>query len=230
MKKLVSVLLAMVLALTMMVGAIAEQVDVIGTWSTTLLGMDTQMTINEDGTYTLEIVGLSSEDGVWEYQEDGNLLLDKGTDGEVVATVGADTLNVSMGGMALQFTRGEASGVDALAIRTDATMEELQGEWTMTEIGVMGMVLSAEMAETTASVGVTENVVIIHDLMGDTSLDSIPLELEFSEGALRIDLSDDTSSQTWIVGIMEDGRLNFTINVDGVEMAMLMEKVVGTAE
>lgn len=37
MKKLLSVLLAMVLALTMLVGAVAETVDVTGTWSTTLM-------------------------------------------------------------------------------------------------------------------------------------------------------------------------------------------------
>lgn len=232
MKKLLSVLLAMVLALTMLAGAVAETVDVTGTWSTTLMGMNVMFIINADGTYTLDIAGLESVNGTWEYQEDGNLLLDKGTDEEAMAVVGDETLSVTESGMALNFVRGEEglAGTTDFAMRADATLEELQGEWSMTSIVMMGFEMSAELAGTTASIGVQDNNVVFHDLMGDTSLEGVLVPLEFSEGTLRMELQDETSTQVWMLGLLEDGRLNFTMNVDGLEIAMLMEKVVEVAE
>lgn len=71
---------------------------------------------------------------------------------------------------------------------------------------------------------------MFHDLMGDTSLEGVLVPLEFSEGALRMELRDETSTQVWTIGLLADGRLNFTTNVDGLEIAMLMEKVVEVAE
>lgn len=232
MKKLLSVLLAMVLALTMLVGAVAETVDVTGTWSTTLMGMNVTFVINADGTYTLDIAGLESVDGTWEYQDDGNLLLDKGTDEEAVAVVGDETLSVTESGMVMDFVRGEAGLAETtdFTMRADATLEELQGEWSMTSIVMMGFEMSAELADTTAAVGVQDSNVVFHDLMGDTSLEGVLVPLEFSEGALRMELQDETSTQVWTIGLLADGRLNFTMNVDGLEIAMLMEKVVEVAE
>lgn len=232
MKKLLSVMLAMVLALTMLAGAVAETVDVTGTWSTTLMGMNVMFIINADGTYTLDIAGLESVNGTWEYQEDGNLLLDKGTDEEAVAVVGDETLSVTESGMVLNFVRGEEglAGTTDFAMRADATLEELQGEWSMTSIVMMGFEMSAELAGTTASIGVQDNNVVFHDLMGDTSLEGVLVPLEFSEGTLRMELQDETSTQVWMLGLLADGRLNFTMNVDGLEIAMLMEKVVEVAE
>lgn len=232
MKKLLSVLLAMVLALTMLAGAVAETVDVTGTWSTTLMGMNVTFVINADGTYTLDIAGLESVDGTWEYQDDGNLLLDKGTDEEAVAVVGDETLSVTESGMVMDFVRGEAGLAETtdFTMRADATLEELQGEWSMTSIVMMGFEMSAELADTTAAVGVQDSNVVFHDLMGDTSLEGVLVPLEFSEGALRMELQDETSTQVWTIGLLADGRLNFTMNVDGLEIAMLMEKVVEVAE
>ena len=232
MKKLLSVLLAMVLALTMLAGAVAETVDVTGTWSTTLMGMNVTFVINADGTYTLDIAGLESVDGTWEYQDDGNLLLDKGTDEEAVAVVGDETLSVTESGMVMDFVRGEAGLAETtdFTMRADATLEELQGEWSMTSIVMMGFEMSAELADTTAAVGVQDSNVVFHDLMGDTSLEGVLVPLEFSEGTLRMELQDETSTQVWTIGLLADGRLNFTMNVDGLEIAMLMEKVVEVAE
>lgn len=194
--------------------------------------MNVTFVINADGTYTLDIAGLESVDGTWEYQDDGNLLLDKGTDEEAVAVVGDETLSVTESGMVMDFVRGEAGLAETtdFTMRADATLEELQGEWSMTSIVMMGFEMSAELADTTAAVGVQDSNVVFHDLMGDTSLEGVLVPLEFSEGALRMELQDETSTQVWTIGLLADGRLNFTMNVDGLEIATLMEKVVEVAE
>lgn len=73
MKRLTSLVLALLLALTMMVGAFAETADVTGEWYGELLGIQVTLTINADGTYKMDIAGMDSEEGVWEKNEDGNV-------------------------------------------------------------------------------------------------------------------------------------------------------------
>lgn len=75
MKRLTSLVLALLLALTMMVGAFAETADVTGEWYGELLGIQVTLTINADGTYKMDIAGMDSEEGVWEKNEDGNLVM-----------------------------------------------------------------------------------------------------------------------------------------------------------
>lgn len=74
MKRLTSLVLALLLALTMMVGAFAETADVTGEWYGELLGIQVTLTINADGTYKMDVAGMDSEEGVWEKNEDGNLV------------------------------------------------------------------------------------------------------------------------------------------------------------
>lgn len=63
-KRLTSLVLALLLALTMMVGAFAETADVTGEWYGELLGIQVTLTINADGTYKMDIAGMDSEEGV----------------------------------------------------------------------------------------------------------------------------------------------------------------------
>lgn len=54
MKRTISLILALSLALMMLTSAFAEKMDVTGKWYTLFMGMQLTLTINEDGTYTLE--------------------------------------------------------------------------------------------------------------------------------------------------------------------------------
>lgn len=105
MKRLTSLVLALLLALTMMVGAFAETADVTGEWYGELLGIQVTLTINADGTYKMDIAGMDSEEGVWEKNEDGNLVMDKGTEGEGLVTVTETGLSTEQDGMKIDFTR-----------------------------------------------------------------------------------------------------------------------------
>lgn len=117
MKRLTSLVLALLLALTMMVGAFAETADVTGEWYGELLGIQVTLTINADGTYKMDIAGMDSEEGVWEKNEDGNLVMDKGTDGEGLVTVTETGLSTEQDGMKIDFTREAPAEDEELTIK-----------------------------------------------------------------------------------------------------------------
>lgn len=229
MKKLVSMMMAMLLVLTMLTGALAETAaDVVGVWSANLLGIGMTLTLNEDGTYTIDMGLVGSDEGVWEMQEDGNILMDKGTDEEAVAEVTADGITIDAGGMTLIFTPGEEAAEQtnvSLDIRTDATLDELQGEWVAKQAATMGLVMDAELIGFTCSMAVVDTSLQIHEMQGDTSLDAIPIPMTFADGALHLEIPDDEEPQVWTVGLLADGRLSFCMNVAGTEVTLLMEKV-----
>jgi hypothetical protein len=139
MKRLTSLVLALLLALTMMVGAFAETADVTGEWYGELLGIQVTLTINADGTYKMDITGMDSEEGVWEKNEDGNLVMDKGTEGEGLVTVTETGLSTEQDGMKIDFTREAPAEDEELTISTETTEEELQGKWQATSVIMNGM-------------------------------------------------------------------------------------------
>lgn len=135
MKRLTSLVLALLLALTMMLGAFAETADVTGEWYGELLGIQVTLTINADGTYKMDIAGMDSEEGVWEKNEDGNLVMDKGTEGEGLVTVTETGLSTEQDGMKIDFTReAPAADSEGLNISTETTEEQLQGKWQATSV------------------------------------------------------------------------------------------------
>lgn len=145
MKRLTSLVLALLLALTMMVGAFAETADVTGEWYGELLGIQVTLTINADGTYKMDIAGMDSEEGVWEKNEDGNLVMDKGTEGEGLVTVTETGLSTEQDGMKIDFTREAPAEDEELTISTETTEEELQGKWQATSVIMNGMSVPMSM-------------------------------------------------------------------------------------
>lgn len=145
MKRLTSLVLALLLALTMMVGAFAETADVTGEWYGELLGIQVTLTINADGTYKMDVAGMDSEEGVWEKNEDGNLVMDKGTEGEGLVTVTETGLSTEQDGMKIDFTREAPAEDEELTISTETTEEELQGKWQATSVIMNGMSVPMSM-------------------------------------------------------------------------------------
>ena len=87
MKKILTVVLTLVLALSMLCVASAEAAGVTGVWYGDMYGMVATLTINEDGTYALEMMG-DSAPGAWVLEGD-QLYMDKGLETEAVFTYDA---------------------------------------------------------------------------------------------------------------------------------------------
>lgn len=221
MKRLTSLVLALLLALTMITGAFAEAADVTGDWYGELLGVQVTLTINEDGTYKMDVGGLQQEEGVWEMNEDGNLVMDKGTDGEGLVTVTETGLSTEQGGMTLDFTR-EA----AMSISPDTTEEELQGKWQATDVIVNGMTLPISMLGQECVIEVKDSTLYLVNLVGQTELAEYGIPLTFAQGMLFVTLQvDENTSEMFGVAKLTDGTVLFEVAMGDNVMDFLMEAV-----
>ncbi len=160
MKKLTSVLLALLLAATLCVVALAEEAfTYVGTWTVTtlemngaamdptVLGMSISMTLNEDGTCVLNAMGMEQA-GTWATTETGITTTD--ADGVVDAyTLTDGQLVAEQQGMKLVFTYGDAAApaedAEMVNICANLTLEGFNGTWEFTGAETMGMFLPPEM-------------------------------------------------------------------------------------
>lgn len=220
MKRLTSLVLALLLALTMMVGAFAETADVTGEWYGELLGIQVTLTINADGTYKMDVAGMDSEEGVWEKNEDGNLVMDKGTEGEGLVTVTETGLSTEQDGMKIDFTREAPAEDEELTISTETTEEELQGKWQATS-----------MVGQECIIEVKDSNLYLLNLVGQTALAEIPIPMTFVDGILTVTLPvDENTKQMFGVAKLTDGTLLFELVQGDTTMDFLMEAVPEDAE
>ena len=231
MKRLTSLVLALLLALTMMVGAFAETADVTGEWYGELLGIQVTLTINADGTYKMDIAGMDSEEGVWEKNEDGNLVMDKGTEGEGLVTVTETGLSTEQDGMKIDFTREAPAEDEELTISTETTEEELQGKWKATYVVMNGVSVSMSKVENDCIIEVKESNLYLRDLLGQTMLAEIPIPMTFMDGVLIASLpTDENTTQMFVVAKLTDGTVLFELGQGDTAMDFLMEAVTEDAE
>ena len=137
MKKILTVVLTLVLALSMLCGACAEAADVTGIWYGDVYGMVATLTINEDGTYALEIMG-DSTPGAWVLEGD-QVYMDKGTEAEAVFTYDAAAQALDWDGVI--FGREAIEQWMPAAARADAAIEEFAGEWVAERVDAFGAIL-----------------------------------------------------------------------------------------
>lgn len=231
MKRLTSLVLALLLALTMMVGAFAETADVTGEWYGELLGIQVTLTINADGTYKMDITGMDSEEGVWEKNEDGNLVMDKGTEGEGLVTVTETGLSTEQDGMKIDFTREAPAEDEELTISTETTEEELQGKWQATSVIMNGMSVPMSMVGQECIIEVKDSSLYLLNLVGQTALAEIPIPMTFVDGILTVTLPvDENTTQMFGVAKLTDGTLLFELVQGDTTMEFLMEAVPEDAE
>ncbi len=222
MKRLTSLVLALLLALTMMVGAFAETADVTGEWYGELLGIQVTLTINADGTYKMDIAGMDSEEGVWEKNEDGNLVMDKGTEGEGLVTVTETGLSTEQDGMKIDFTREAPAEDEELTISTETTEEELQGKWQATSVIMNGMSVPMSMVGQECIIEVKDSKLYLLNLVG---------QMTFVDGILTVTLPvDKNTTQMFGVAKLTDGTVLFELVQGDTTMDFLMEAVTEEAE
>ena len=227
MKRLTSLVLALLLALTMMTGAFAEAADVTGDWYGEFMGFQVTLTLNEDGTYLLEMAGMSQENGVWETNEEGNLVMDKGPDGEGTVLVSEAGLTISESGIEIALTREAPATDDAeMSISPDTTEEELQGKWQATSVIVNGMSLPISMLGQECVIEVKDSTLYLVNLVGQTELAEYGIPLTFAQGMLFVTLQvDENTSEMFGVAKLTDGTVLFEVAMDDTVMDFLMEAV-----
>lgn len=162
MKKLTAVLLALVLAATLCIGAIAEDsaVDYTGTWTATtlevngaamdpaMLGMSMTMVLNEDGSCVLTALGME-QIGTWAVTDTGITTTD--ADGVVdTYTLIDGKLVAEAEGMKITFTAGapEAAAAEEEAelatVLAGLALADFNGHWKLTSVEAANMAFPPE--------------------------------------------------------------------------------------
>lgn len=211
MKKMLSMLLTAAMLLAMLCcGAFAEAADVTGEWYASVFGMVMTMTLNEDGTYTMQMDGEDPDAGTWRLDGD-SLIMDEGSDEEVAFAYDGESLYADIGYEFL-FTREPVELFEAAPARADAALEEFAGDWSCTLVSMNGMQMPPEMAEIEMALSIEgETATMTMGLFGEP--ETVELPVTYADGALTMTISADYEGgedSVFSVQLLEDGTMSVT--------------------
>ena len=240
MKKTIAVLLA-VFVMTMSVFAgltfAAENEDLIGEWHIksaimdgtevdasilSLIGMDMILTLNEDGSATMDMMS-EIQEGTWtgagtegtlSFGEEGN---------EIPFTVEDETLTIEQEGQSMVFGKDAAqfSGVDLAPAVTDAKAEDFNGVWNATTYVMFGIPLPIATYGVEITLTIEDGKAAVSEVLKDMSNNSEvtdTIEFEFAtqmqdDGTLYVDFGGEPVLDQ--IGGMEASGVNLTLHEDG---------------
>ena len=214
MKKILCGILAIMMMLSLIcASAMAEAADLTGEWYASVYGITMKMTLNADGSYTMEMSmeGEEPMDGTWEF-DGAVLVMDKGTEDEASLSYDAEANSLCMeqDGIEFVFTREMPEAFEAAPVRADASLEEFAGTWACTLVSLMGMQAAPE--ELGVNLGLSIDGATVA-LTLENFVDSVEVTLEgaFADGALTVTLpteneyEDDT---VFTLQLLEDGSMS----------------------
>ena len=214
MKKILCDILAIMMMLSLLcAGALAEAADITGDWYASVYGIVMTMTLNADGSYTMEMSmeGEEPMDGVWEF-DGAALVMDKGTDLEASLSYDAEANSISMeqDGIEFLFTREMPKAFEAAPVRADASLEEFAGTWACTLVSVMGMQAAPE--ELGVNLGLSiDGASVALKLEDFMNAAEITLEGAFADGALTVTLPTESEYEddtVFTLQLLEDGSMS----------------------
>ena len=211
MKKILSVLLSAAMILAMLCGgAFAEAADVTGEWYGSLFGIAMTLTVNEDGTYVMDMGDDDPTDGTWKLDGE-TMIMDEGSDEEIAFAYDGESLYADMGeGIEFLFTREPVEVFEAAPARTDAALEEFAGDWSCTLVSMMGMQMPPEMAEIEMALSIEgETATMTLGLFGEP--ETVELPVTFADGALTLTIPADYEGgedSVFTIQLLEDGTMS----------------------
>lgn len=230
MKKILSIALSVILALTVLsTAAFAEASDFTGTWYTRIYGVEMSFTLNEGGLYTVKFdYGDDSEEseGTWEVASTG-IVFDKGTSDEVVMTYDAkaNTLSGVISGMEMVFTRELIAAYELAPARADAEPKDYDGMWAATLLCLGDIQTTPEEAQFDLRMTVEGGLNLFTMTIdgNDYTLNIVP---EFSDGAMLLNMSNGSTSSSIVCQLLEDGSMSaaFSPEIFGQEAVIVLER------
>lgn len=226
-------LFAMLLALAMLLGAMAmaEAVDVTGTWYCTEFvqgdqsfnpadfGLNIVVTLNEDGTAAMD-AGEPSE-GTWTME--GDIVTITEQNGlETIMTLTDGNLVIEEDEVKMVLSREAAEGFTPAEAVEAAAAEDFNGAWEAYKASAFGMYVDMSATGQTASLTIEDgNVNLMGTLFG--SLAGQTLSMEFADGALKLNINDQGNLE---LHLLVDG----TLRLDMITEAMTAEIYLQPAE
>lgn len=247
-KKILSIALAVMMAIPTMPVMAASDKDVLGDWYANIYGVGIQVTFRKGGSYLISMDGVNNgdpEEGTWKMTGDA-ITLDEGEENSMNLTVKGNSISADNGGFTLSREETEYDGYTPAKV-VDADEKDFDGIWKADYVstgnitapvdvfGISGVFISVKSGklELFLNSDVYEKPLDAEDLtveFKDNTCTFTSEKDEEKDAASNDDAgSDDDEEKTdtsvsGMLQIQEDDMVKMTINTGGSDMIFYLEK------
>ncbi len=226
MKKYLSALI-LLLIFSLALPAHSESLDCTGVWSlnsyemdgmrldASVFGMEMTLTINPDGSLSLEIPGSGTSTGRWEIS--GSTLKILAGEESIEATINGDELVTAAdeNGTSMIFGRERKNtAFQPAPARTDVTVSDFDGTWQATSMGILGNLYPAESDIT---LQISNGLVSVQQPDDEGNLLEYDAKASLEKGVLIVSPPEDLEgARELCLQLLEDGSLAHSEESEGM--------------
>lgn len=241
-KKILSIALAVMMAIPTMPVMAASDKDVLGDWYANIYGVGIQITFRKGGSYLISMDGVNNgdpEEGTWKMTGDA-ITLDDGEENSLNLTVKGDNISADSGEFTLSREEAEYDGYTPSEV-VDATEKDFNGIWKADYVSTGNITAPVDVfgiSRVFISVKSGKLELLLDSDVYSKPLDADDLTIEFKDNAYTFtsnsekdanssnaDGNEETAaSVNGILQMQEYNMVKMTINTGGSDMIFYMEK------
>lgn len=241
-KKILSIALAVMMAIPTMPVMATSDKDVLGDWYANIYGVGIQVTFRKGGSYLISMDGVNNgdpEEGTWKMTGDA-ITLDEGEENSMNLTVKGNSISADNGEFTLSREETEYDGYTPAKV-VDADEKDFDGIWKADYVSTGNITAPVDVFGISGafiSVKSGKLELFLNSDVYEKPLDAEDLTIEFKDNAYTFTSNsekDANSSNTdgdeetaasvnGMLQMQEDNMVKMTINTGGSDMIFYMEK------
>lgn len=246
-KKILSIALAVMMAIPTMPVMAASDKDVLGDWYANIYGVGIQVTFRKGGSYLISMDGVNNgdpEEGTWKMTGDA-ITLDEGEENSMNLTVKGNSISADSGEFTLSREETEYDGYTPAKV-VDADEKDFDGIWKADYVSTGNITAPVDVFGISGafiSVKSGKLELFLNSDAYEKPLDAEDLTVEFKDNTCTFtsekdeekdatsndDDSDDDEEETdtsvsGTLQMQEDDMAKMTINTGGSDMIFYLEK------
>lgn len=251
-KKILSIALAVMMAIPTMPVMAASDKDVLGDWYANIYGVGIQVTFRKGGSYLISMDGVNNgdpEEGTWKMTGDA-ITLDEGEENSMNLTVKGNSISADSGEFTLSREETEYDGYTPAKV-VDADEKDFDGIWKADYVSTGNITAPVDVFGISGvfiSVKSGKLELFLNSDVYEKPLDAEDLTVEFKDNACTFTSekdeekdaeknaagkddasSDDDEKETdtsvsGMLQVQEDDMVKMTINTGGSDMVFYLEK------
>lgn len=247
-KKILSIALAVMMAIPTMPVMAASDKDVLGDWYANIYGVGIQVTFRKGGSYLISMDGVNNgdpEEGTWKMTGDA-ITLDEGEENSMNLTVKGNSISADSGEFTLSREETEYDGYTPAKV-VDADEKDFDGIWKADYVSTGNITAPVDVFGISGafiSVKSGKLELFLNSDAYEKPLDAEDMTVEFKDNACTFtsekdeekeaeknaassDADGDEKTDTSVNGALqrlEDDMVKMTINTGGSDMIFYLEK------
>lgn len=247
-KKILSIALAVMMAIPTMPVMAASDKDVLGDWYANIYGVGIQVTFRKGGSYLISMDGVNNgdpEEGTWKMAGDA-ITLDEGEENSMNLTVKGNNISADSGEFTLSREETEYDGYTPAGV-VDADEKDFDGIWKADYVSTGNITAPVDVFGISGvfiSVKSGKLELFLNSDVYEKPLDAEDLTVEFKDNACTFTSEKDEekdaeknaasgddageeetdTSVNGTIQMQEDDMVKMTINTGGSDMIFYLEK------